>query len=247
MPRKAQKPVKTTTRNKKNQKLWGSRFKKKTHPAVERLTESLSFDRRLYRHDIQGSIAHAATLARTRIITESEKRKIIAGLRSVERDIAEQAAERVVREGLDAEDNRILVLASDDWHGGVIGIVASRMVERFARPAVLVALVWSSKIMTASFFPLASSRSLGVPICLSNAALLSSGLSAGRLKPAMGYCVICPLSGTGSSSSLLPSQASCGILSTLGIIDSSHEEFICPGSCLNIISRRLSMPSNICA
>ncbi len=70
-------------------KLWGGRFKKKTHPAVERLTESISFDRRLYRHDIQGSIAHAATLARVGVITETEKRKIIAGLRSVEKDIAE--------------------------------------------------------------------------------------------------------------------------------------------------------------
>jgi len=70
-------------------KLWGGRFRKKTHPAVERLTESISFDRRLYRHDIQGSIAHAATLARVGVITETEKRKIIAGLRSIEKDIAE--------------------------------------------------------------------------------------------------------------------------------------------------------------
>ena len=71
------------------QKLWGGRFKKKTHPAVEQLTESISFDRRLYRHDIQGSIAHAAMLARVKVITEAEKRKIIAGLRVVEREISE--------------------------------------------------------------------------------------------------------------------------------------------------------------
>ena len=70
-------------------KLWGGRFKKKTHPAVEQLTESISFDRRLYRHDIQGSIAHAAMLARVKVIKEAEKRKIIAGLRAVEKDIDE--------------------------------------------------------------------------------------------------------------------------------------------------------------
>ncbi len=70
-------------------KLWGGRFRKKTHPAVERLTESISFDRRLYRYDIQGSIAHAAMLARVRVISEADKRKIITGLRSVEKDIAE--------------------------------------------------------------------------------------------------------------------------------------------------------------
>ncbi len=70
-------------------KLWGGRFKKKTHPAVEQLTESISFDQRLYRHDIQGSIAHAAMLARVKVITEAEKRKIIAGLRVVEKEIAE--------------------------------------------------------------------------------------------------------------------------------------------------------------
>jgi len=74
---------------KRPQKLWGGRFKKKMHPAVEQLTESISFDRRLYRHDIQGSIAHAAMLARVKVITEAEKRKIIAGLRTVEREISE--------------------------------------------------------------------------------------------------------------------------------------------------------------
>ncbi len=73
----------------KVRKLWDGRFRKKTHPAVERLTESISFDRRLYRHDIQGSIAHAAMLARTGVISESDKRKIIRGLQAVERDISD--------------------------------------------------------------------------------------------------------------------------------------------------------------
>jgi len=57
----------------------------------------------------------------------------------VERGIAAEAAQMVVDQGLDAPDSRIIVLASENWHGGVIGIVASRMVEKFCRPAILVA------------------------------------------------------------------------------------------------------------
>jgi len=76
-------------RTRRPDKLGRERFKKKTHPAVERLTESISFDHRLYRYDLQGNIAHAAALAQTGVLTESEKRKIIAGLRSVEKDIAD--------------------------------------------------------------------------------------------------------------------------------------------------------------
>jgi single-stranded-DNA-specific exonuclease len=57
----------------------------------------------------------------------------------VERAIAAEAAQMVADQGLDAPDNRIIVLASENWHGGVIGIVASRMVEKFGRPAILVA------------------------------------------------------------------------------------------------------------
>lgn len=54
----------------------------------------------------------------------------------VERAVTAEAVERVGG-GDDAAD--VLVLASDTWHGGVIGIVASRLVERYGRPAILVA------------------------------------------------------------------------------------------------------------
>jgi single-stranded-DNA-specific exonuclease len=59
--------------------------------------------------------------------------------KKVERAIAAEAAEMVVERGLDGPDNPVIVLASESWHGGVIGIVASRLVEQFARPAILVA------------------------------------------------------------------------------------------------------------
>ncbi len=57
----------------------------------------------------------------------------------VQRAITAEAMDIVTARGLDSPDSRVIVLASEDWHGGVIGIVASRLVDRFARPAVLVA------------------------------------------------------------------------------------------------------------
>jgi len=56
----------------------------------------------------------------------------------VDRATTDQAAEMVVSAGLDSPDAHAIVLGSDAWHGGVIGIVAARLVERFDRPAVLV-------------------------------------------------------------------------------------------------------------
>ena len=56
----------------------------------------------------------------------------------VDRAITDQAAEMVVAAGLDSPETHAIVLGSETWHAGVIGIVASRLVERFDRPAVLV-------------------------------------------------------------------------------------------------------------
>lgn len=60
--------------------------------------------------------------------------------RQVEQEITAQAIEMAVRMGFEDRSHKALVLASEQWHGGVIGIVASRLVERFHRPAVLIAL-----------------------------------------------------------------------------------------------------------
>jgi len=59
---------------------------------------------------------------------------------TIERQIAEEAADQANKLGYDQPDCRGIVLASDKWHPGVIGIVASRMVNKFNRPAVMVAL-----------------------------------------------------------------------------------------------------------
>lgn len=59
---------------------------------------------------------------------------------SVERQIVKQAEEMVLARGFDRGSCRGIVLASPDWHPGVVGIVAARMVDRFHRPTVLIAL-----------------------------------------------------------------------------------------------------------
>ncbi|MHB0948611.1 MAG: single-stranded-DNA-specific exonuclease RecJ [Gemmatimonadaceae bacterium] len=55
-----------------------------------------------------------------------------------DRETQEQARERILR--MDLDETYGIVLADERWHPGVIGIVASRMVEQFGRPTILVAL-----------------------------------------------------------------------------------------------------------
>jgi len=64
------------------------RFRKPLAKVAARYSESLSFDRRLYRYDIAGSIAHAAALAKAGIISVEERQKIEAGLRDIGKEIA---------------------------------------------------------------------------------------------------------------------------------------------------------------
>ena len=68
-------------------KPWGGRFKEKTHQSVEAFTESVSFDGRLAKYDIQGSIAHARMLGKAGIISPTEAREIVAGLREIAGEI----------------------------------------------------------------------------------------------------------------------------------------------------------------
>ena len=68
-------------------KPWAGRFSESTDRFVEEFTESVSFDRRLYRHDIQGSIAHVRMLAHCGVLTGQESTAIVAGLESILADI----------------------------------------------------------------------------------------------------------------------------------------------------------------
>ena len=68
-------------------KAWDGRFREKTHRLVETFTRSVMVDGRLYAEDIAGSIAHCRTLAKAKILTETEARKIIRGLDAVKGEL----------------------------------------------------------------------------------------------------------------------------------------------------------------
>ena len=64
-------------------KLWSGRFEDDTDKLVEEFNASIGFDYKLYKYDIQGSIAHAKMLAKCDIISNDDKDKIIAGLEEI--------------------------------------------------------------------------------------------------------------------------------------------------------------------
>jgi len=68
-------------------KLWGGRFARATDALVEEFTASIGFDRRLYRQDIAGSIAHTRMLVRQGILAPDEGERIIAGLEEIREEI----------------------------------------------------------------------------------------------------------------------------------------------------------------
>jgi argininosuccinate lyase len=72
---------------KPSEKSWQARIGEATDAIAQSFVESISYDRRLYKHDIAGSLAHAAMLAKVGLITEDERATIEQGLRSIERDI----------------------------------------------------------------------------------------------------------------------------------------------------------------
>ncbi|NCC81069.1 MAG: argininosuccinate lyase [Clostridia bacterium] len=74
-------------------KMWGGRFSKTTDHLVEDFHSSISFDQRLYKEDIRGSIAHARMLGLQNIISESEADQIINGLQEVLKEISEGKVE----------------------------------------------------------------------------------------------------------------------------------------------------------
>lgn len=70
-------------------KPWSGRFKEKTADIVEQYTESISFDKRLWKYDIEGSIAHAEMLSKQGIIPKKDAEKIIKGLKEIYKEIEE--------------------------------------------------------------------------------------------------------------------------------------------------------------
>ena len=67
--------------------LWGGRFTKETDRQVYEFNASIGFDKRLYRQDIEGSVAHVCMLAKQGILTSDEMKTIVAGLKSIQEDV----------------------------------------------------------------------------------------------------------------------------------------------------------------
>ncbi len=74
-------------------KPWAGRFTEATDAFVEAFTASIAFDKRLYRHDIMGSLAHARMLTHVGVLTSDECQAIVSGLQAIERDIERDAFE----------------------------------------------------------------------------------------------------------------------------------------------------------
>src|SRR5690606_18329296 len=68
-------------------KPWGGRFSEPTDAFVERFTASVNFDKRLYHHDINGSLAHAQMLTKAGVLTKTEFGAIQQGLEEIRTDI----------------------------------------------------------------------------------------------------------------------------------------------------------------
>lgn len=95
-----------------------------------------------------GRMGHAAAAVELFTTADAPRAREIAEMldernrerQAVEREITDAAEQMVIERGFHLDGCRGIVLASTDWHSGVIGIVASRLVERFGRPTVLIAL-----------------------------------------------------------------------------------------------------------
>ncbi len=70
-----------------SEKPWGGAFEQPTDQLLEKFSESVSFDHRLYSHDIRGSVAHAAMLASVGVLTDDECDQIASGLEAIGQQI----------------------------------------------------------------------------------------------------------------------------------------------------------------
>ena len=67
--------------------LWGGRFTKETDKLVYNFNASINFDKKFYKQDMEGSIAHVKMLASVGILTEEERNQIITGIEGILRDV----------------------------------------------------------------------------------------------------------------------------------------------------------------
>ena len=75
------------TKNKNNKTIWNTRIKGKSSSLFQKIGSSIEIDKRLYKEDITGSIAHVEMLFKQKIISFQIKNKIIYGLKKIEGEI----------------------------------------------------------------------------------------------------------------------------------------------------------------
>ena len=80
-------------KNKNNRAIWGERIKANTSSLFQKVGSSIDIDKRLYKEDIKGSIAHVEMLFKQKIISFKVKNKIIYGLNKIEREISKKKFE----------------------------------------------------------------------------------------------------------------------------------------------------------
>ena len=73
--------------SRKKESILRNRFSKKNNDIFTEINTSIDFDKLLFNEDIEGSIAHAEMLAKQKIISNSEKNKIIKGLKKIQIEI----------------------------------------------------------------------------------------------------------------------------------------------------------------
>ena len=78
------------TKNKYNQVVWGKRIKKRSSLLFQEIGSSIDVDKRLFREDIMGSLAHIEMLNKQKIITPKIKNKISKGLKKIEKEILQK-------------------------------------------------------------------------------------------------------------------------------------------------------------
>ena len=80
-------------KNKNNQAIWNTRINKNVSSLFQKVGNSIDVDKRLYKEDIQGSIAHVEMLFKQKIISFKIKNKIIYGLTKIEKEISNKKFE----------------------------------------------------------------------------------------------------------------------------------------------------------
>ena len=105
--------------------LWGGRFTGGTSELFKKLGDSIYFDRRLWREDIEGSIVHAKMLGRQGIISEEDAGKIVEGLSAIREDI-ESGRLEVAPDGFDRDGEQVHY---EDVHSFMEAVLTERIGE----------------------------------------------------------------------------------------------------------------------